>query len=369
MPADTAGENLYTSFEPTRLAVLTDEELDALPFGVIGLDGEGRIARYNMAEARFARLDRSQVVGRAFFGEVARCTDTPEFRGRFEMLLREPTATSVRFEYVFAFRFGAQKVDVDMGAVAGVPSAATAARVYLCINRRRFLPRQKDVPASVEAPLIGELEPGAEAAGVVRDEQARRRIEVDLTMLAALLSTVARRERGGGADLLRDWGATWGRLAVTDLETEALERSGKALGQLPMARAMEIVARYFHRQKLGRLSFDYEEAARGAIAVRIERSAFAEVHAGFGCAAVEGLLGSVLSHLASRAIVVRESCCQGKGAADCSFSAFRQEPTANDPASLTASIFLAMLDGVPAGSVPRIARRTHQESNNGGSSE
>ena len=313
MPADGVGENLYAEFEPDRLDALTDEELDALPFGVIGLDGEGRIARYNMAEARFARLDRGQVVGRSFFGEVARCTDTPEFRGRFERIKSEGTPTRVRFEYVFAFRFGAQKVDVDMGSVSGT----SATRVYLCINRRRFLPRQKDVPASVEAPLIQELEPDAEATGVARDDRARRRVEVDITMLAALLGTVERREKLGAPAMLRDWGTQWGRLAVADLETEAIEIHGKPLGHLPMVGAMEIVGRYFQRQKLGRLSFDYEEAARGAIAVRIERSAFAEVPARSGCAAIEGLLAAIFSHLASRELVVRESCCRANGADEC----------------------------------------------------
>ena len=313
IPADDVGEELYAVFEPDRLDALTDEELDALPFGVIGLDGEGHIARYNMAEARFARLDRAQVVGRSFFDEVARCTKTPEFHGRFEKIKSDPTPTRIRFEFVFAFRFGAQKVDVDIGSVSGT----SVTRVYLCINRRRFLPRQKDVPASIEAPLIDELEPGAEAAGVARDDRARRRVEVDITMLAALFGTVARRERLGASGMLRDWGAQWGRLAVADLETEAIEKHGSPLGQLSMIGAMEILARYFHRQKLGRLSFDYEEAARGAIAVRIERSAFAEVPAGTGCAALEGFFASVFSHLSSRELVVRESCCRANGADEC----------------------------------------------------
>lgn len=226
-------ERLYATFDPDRLDALGDEELDALPFGVIGLDGDGRIVRYNMAEARFARLDRGQVVGRSFFGEVARCTDTPEFRGRFDEV-KSGTRATVRFEYVFAFRFGAQRVDVDMGTVSKAVTAPSSARVYLCINRRKFLPRQKDVSAAIEAPLIAELEPGAEAAGVVRDDQARRRIEVDLTMLEALFGTVARREKLGARAMLRDWGTAWGKLAVADLETEALERHGKSLGELPM---------------------------------------------------------------------------------------------------------------------------------------
>lgn len=313
-------ERLYAKFEPDRLNALSDEELDTLPFGVIALDSEGRIARYNMAEARFARLDRAQVVGRSFFSEVARCTSTPEFQGRFDKLESEAIAASVRFEFTFAFRFGAQKVDVDMGSVAG-PVSARSPRVYVGINRRKFLPRQKDVSPAIEAPLIGELEPEAEAAGVARDAQGRRRIEIDATMLEALFGTVARREKLGAAAMLREWGTAWGRLAVVDLETEALERLGKSLGELPMVAAMEILARYFQRQKLGRVSFDYEEAARGAIALRIERSAFAEVPAAAGCAALEGLFAAVFSHLASRLIVVRESCCRANGADDCLFVA------------------------------------------------
>lgn len=316
-PAAPASEVLYATFDPDRLDALGDEELDALPFGVIALDSDGRIARYNMAEARFARLDRSQVVGRSFFGEVARCTDTPEFHGRFERLLADPKVGAVRFEYVCAFRFGAQKVDVDMGIVSQVPVDAAAPRVYLCINRRRFLPRQKDVPASIEAPLIAELEPDAEAAGVIRDEQARRRIEVDVTMLTALFNTLGRRDPVAAPSVLRDWGTAWGRLAAVDLETEALERCGKSLTELTMSEAMETVARYFHRQKLGKLTFDYEGAARGAIAIKVHRSAFAEVPGGVGCATMEGLLAAVLSPLAARAIVVRESSCAARGGGHC----------------------------------------------------
>ena len=313
-------ERLYASFDPDRLDALGDEELDALPFGVIGLDADGRIARYNMAEARFARLDRGQVVGRSFFGEVARCTDTPEFRGHFDEVKSGARAT-VRFEFVFAFRFGAQRVDVDMGAVSSAATAPTSARVYLCVNRRKFLPRQKDVPAALEAPLITELEPEAEAAGVVRDDHARRRIEVDLTMLEALFGTIARREKLGARAMLRDWGTAWGKLAVADLETEALESHGKSLGELPMTSAMEVVAGYFQRQKLGRVTFDYEEAARGAIGLRVERSAFAEVSGEAGCATVEGIFAAILTHLAARGLVVRESACRAAGAEHCLFVA------------------------------------------------
>jgi photoactive yellow protein len=51
-----------------------DTALDELPFGVICLDEHGTIVQYNLAEARLARLDRSRVLGKDFFRQIAPCT-------------------------------------------------------------------------------------------------------------------------------------------------------------------------------------------------------------------------------------------------------------------------------------------------------
>lgn len=310
-------QSVYAAFEPERLDALSDEQLDALPFGVIALDENGRIARYNLTEARFARLDRGQVVGRAFFGEVARCTATPEFEGRFSTLKSAAEPAIVRFEYVFAFRFGAQKVDIEMGTVPA--SAQRGFCAYICVNRRKFLPRLKDVPVAIEAPLIAELEPEALADGVARDAQGRRRVEAEVPMLTALIRTLADREQRGQTGIAREWGELWGRSTVAELEAESLERRGVALARLPMLGAMELAAGYLHRQKLGRLTIDYALAARGAIVLSVERSAFAEVPLVSGCSVFEGLFGSVFSHLASRPVVVRETSCRSRGEERCTF--------------------------------------------------
>lgn len=45
---------------------LSDAALDELPYGVICLRRDGTILRYNLAEARLARLDRAVVLGRRF---------------------------------------------------------------------------------------------------------------------------------------------------------------------------------------------------------------------------------------------------------------------------------------------------------------
>lgn len=56
---------------PFDVTSLDDAALDALPVGVVELDQDGRVARYNQAEARRARTARWQVMGRDFFRDVA----------------------------------------------------------------------------------------------------------------------------------------------------------------------------------------------------------------------------------------------------------------------------------------------------------
>ena len=150
----------------------SDDELDMLPFGVVGLDRDGVIVKYNLAEARFARLDRADVVGKAFFTRVAPCTNTPEFRGRFDEMLREGNkAASVRFAYVFDFRFGAQDVEIEI--------VRTASRdlFFLCINRRKFMPARREVPSSQIAPIQRELAESEDRLGVQRDSGERRIVQ------------------------------------------------------------------------------------------------------------------------------------------------------------------------------------------------
>jgi len=306
----SSSRSAFSSFSAAHLDALSDEELDTLPFGVIGLDAEGSIRRYNVAEARFARLDRAQVVGKSFFTEIARCTATAEFQGRFEVLVKTPESESIAFDFVFAFRFGAQQVNIDIGRAPGT------ARFYVCVNRKKFLPRLKNVSASIEAPLIAELEPDAALASVLRDEQGRRRLEIDPTLLQTLFASTSRRMAHEADTFLRDWGTAWGRVAVVDLETEMLQVREKLLGEVPMAEAMNALGAYLHRQRLGHLVLSFEHAAHGALVLAVERSAFSE-SSSRGCAVLEGLFAAVLSHLARRPLVVREARCRARGAARC----------------------------------------------------
>lgn len=93
----------------SQLDTISQAELDRLPVGMIQLDREGKVLRYNRAEGDLARRDPQAQVGRSFFDDVAPCTRVREFHGRFcEGVARR--ALNETFAYTFAFAHG--KVDV-----------------------------------------------------------------------------------------------------------------------------------------------------------------------------------------------------------------------------------------------------------------
>lgn len=67
-----------------RLDALAEEQLHKLPFGVIALDGEGRVRFYSATEAQQSGSAPRSYLGLHFFESVAPCMDTPELRGRIE---------------------------------------------------------------------------------------------------------------------------------------------------------------------------------------------------------------------------------------------------------------------------------------------
>ena len=92
---------------------MDQEELDALPQGVIQLDAEGTVLQYNLYEARLASLTKDKVVGKNFFKQVAPCTDVQEFYGRF----REGVAAGklhCKFRYHFSFKRNPLDVTVTL---------------------------------------------------------------------------------------------------------------------------------------------------------------------------------------------------------------------------------------------------------------
>ena len=101
-----------------ELADISDDELDALAFGAIELDRDGRILRYNAAEADISGRDQAGMVGRDFFADVAPCTRSEAFEGRFRAGMRAGKM-DVQFTYVLDHEMDATEVRVRMYTVQG----------------------------------------------------------------------------------------------------------------------------------------------------------------------------------------------------------------------------------------------------------
>lgn len=81
-----------------------DDELDGLPFGVIGLDADGRVARYSNYEAVMAGLATAEVLGRHFFDEIGRCMSNGMVAKRLDDALARGETLDTTIDYVFALR-------------------------------------------------------------------------------------------------------------------------------------------------------------------------------------------------------------------------------------------------------------------------
>lgn len=91
---------------------LSEDEVDALPFGLISVDHDGTIEQYNSHESRLSRLSKERVIGRNFFRDVAPCTAVQEFMGRFQRFVTGAGDAAESFDYVFRFAFGRQHVKI-----------------------------------------------------------------------------------------------------------------------------------------------------------------------------------------------------------------------------------------------------------------
>ncbi len=302
-------------FEPALIPSLSDTELDALPFGVICLDPEGKVLQYNLAESRLARLDRAQVLGKNFFRRIAPCTATPEFEGRVRAFFRASMPVD-RFPYLFDFKFGAQKVEIEL---VRVPAND---RVVLLVNRKEFGGPRAGLPAGFAAPLQSELAPREEALGVQRDDGGRRVLSLDTSFVTALHQTWLKVAPKAWPGFMREWGWQWGRHAVVDLEAALLETRSITLRELPMKEAMELVSGWARARGLGTLRFDFTPSRHGLFGMTIERSAVGEAvgHTELPtCHLVEGLLEAICEHLAHKLLVAREVRCCAQGFETCTF--------------------------------------------------
>jgi photoactive yellow protein len=95
------------------LSKMGDSQLDDLAFGAVQLDSEGKILSYNAAESEITGRNADDVIGKSFFTEVAPCTNTDEFYGKFKEGVDSGNLNSL-FEYVFDYQMTPTKVQVHM---------------------------------------------------------------------------------------------------------------------------------------------------------------------------------------------------------------------------------------------------------------
>lgn len=312
------------SFNALSVDDRSDVELDALPFGVIALDDEGTVLRYNLYESRLARLDRNQVVGRNFFQEIAPCTRSEDFQGRFRTLVAAGADAKVqRFEFVFDFKFGAQNVTIELLRAPNAP------RYYLLINRTRVAPPRPEFPKELLAAAQGDLAPDEARLGVLRDDLERRFVDAPSALFFALRATCDRLAPEAWQVFSTEWGVQWGRRAAVDLEASALESGGRSLREMPMREVAGVIAGYLADRGWGLPIFDFSPTPEGILKVDLARSALAEAAApasrrpgsartDLACHLVAGCLSAILSAVAGRRLVAREVECIASGAARCS---------------------------------------------------
>ena len=71
--APSRGTARFEGVPYALLCVMDPARVDALPFGVVGLNPEGVVEVYNQTEATLAGLKRDDVIGSHFFLSVAQC--------------------------------------------------------------------------------------------------------------------------------------------------------------------------------------------------------------------------------------------------------------------------------------------------------
>ncbi|MEE4358222.1 MAG: photoactive yellow protein [Desulfococcaceae bacterium] len=95
------------------LARMSDRQINDLAFGAIQVDEKGTILSYNVAEGEITGRNPEKVIGKNFFNEVAPCTKTEEFYGRFRDGIRKGNLSTL-FEYEFDYKMKPTKVKVHM---------------------------------------------------------------------------------------------------------------------------------------------------------------------------------------------------------------------------------------------------------------
>jgi photoactive yellow protein len=105
-------------------------DLDALEFGVIGVDAEGLVRRYNKYESQLAGLSSARVLGTSLFTTVAPCMNNFLVAQRFEDAIAAQTSLDAMLDYVFTLRMRPAKVKLRLLVQPKAPL------YYILVKRR-----------------------------------------------------------------------------------------------------------------------------------------------------------------------------------------------------------------------------------------
>ncbi len=113
------------------LSRVVPQLLDALPFGVIELSGDGIVTAYSRRESALSGLSPETVIGKNFFRQVAPCTAVTEFQGALEALRAKGQNGHTKLRFVFKYAHGAKNVEVAMVYHAATDTSTLLVRVVL----------------------------------------------------------------------------------------------------------------------------------------------------------------------------------------------------------------------------------------------
>lgn len=125
MTNDTPKPFDFSDVSLSALEAMTEEQRNALPYGVVGLSAQGIVEIYNETESRMAGLPQEKVVGSAFFLSVAQCMNNFMVAQR----LADEPELDVSLPYVLTFRMRPTPVTLRLLKAPG------AAHAYLLILR------------------------------------------------------------------------------------------------------------------------------------------------------------------------------------------------------------------------------------------
>lgn len=89
-------------------------ELDALDFGVIGIDTAGHVQQYNSFESQAAGLSVARVVGQPLFTAVAPCMNNFLVAQRFDDAIANGSSLDDTIDYVLTLRMRPVKVKLRL---------------------------------------------------------------------------------------------------------------------------------------------------------------------------------------------------------------------------------------------------------------